>query len=207
MSQSRNEREGGRRRAVFLDRDGVVNHMHWDPEYGTVDSPCNTDQFELMEGAAGAIALLKKEGFLAIIVSNQPGIAKGKMTGAILDDITGKMHDELAKQDTVLDAVYYCLHHPEAEVAEYRVICDCRKPKPGLLKKAEEEWNIDLAESYMVGDGTMDMEAGNAAGCHTIFVGPDKCEQCRVFERREMRPEYIVSNLIEAAKLIIKREA
>lgn len=124
------------KRGVFLDRDGVVNRMVYDAEHGTVDSPANPDQLEMLPGAAEAVRALNDLGLPVIVVSNQPGIAKGKMTLALQEAITSKLQAGLAAAGAHLDGVYYCLHHPDAALPEYRIRCDCRKPKPGLLLRA-----------------------------------------------------------------------
>src|SRR5689334_7999700 len=119
------------RRAAFLDRDGVINRMFLHTEFGTIDSPANPEQFELLPGAGAAIAELNRLGLLVIVVSNQPGIAKGKFTAALLAAIEHKMIVAIKEAGGHLDAVYYCLHHPDAVLDEYRASCDCRKPQPG----------------------------------------------------------------------------
>jgi len=187
---------------VFLDRDGSINGMVYNPEFGLVDSPQNPDQFRLLPGVPEAIRLINQMGFLAVVVSNQPGIAKGKYTSAILEAMTEKMHRLLAENGAHLDAVYYCLHHPEAVLEEYRVICDCRKPGPGLLQKAATELNIDLRASYMIGDGLTDVLAGKAVGCTTIFLGNRKCETCGMMEELNAWPDFQAANLLEAVRLI-----
>jgi D-glycero-D-manno-heptose 1,7-bisphosphate phosphatase len=190
------------RRAFFLDRDGSINGMVYDPEFGLVDSPRNVHEFELLPGVGEAIRLINEIGLLAVVVSNQPGIAKGKYRRPGLEAVTEKMHRELAAVGAHLDAVYYCLHHPEALLEEYRVLCDCRKPKPGLLQRAAQEHGIDLQASFMIGDGLTDVLAGKAAGCTTILLGNHKCASCRVMDEREARPGFIASDLSEAVRLI-----
>jgi len=190
------------RRAVFLDRDGVINRMVYEPDFGLVDSPQNADQFQLIPGVPEAIRLINAMDFLAVVISNQPGIAKGKYTPAILEAVTEKMHRQLAEGGARLEAVYYCLHHPEALLEEYRVACDCRKPKPGLLQKVAKELEIDLRTSYMIGDGLTDVLAGKAAGCTTIFLGSRKCEICGVMDELSAWPDFQVANVLEAVRLI-----
>lgn len=189
-------------RAAFLDRDGVINAMWWDPEHGTMDSPANPEQFRLLPNVGKAIQMLRDMGLLIVIVSNQPGIAKGKMGPRLLKAITGKMNDELAKARTKVDAIYYCLHHPGAIINQYRVICNCRKPRPGLLQQAAAELNIDLSRSSMVGDGTTDVRAGKAVGCTTILLGSAKCERCQILSREASCPDFMADDLFAAAKLI-----
>jgi D-glycero-D-manno-heptose 1,7-bisphosphate phosphatase len=157
-------------RAVFLDRDGVINAALYNPVEGKLDSPYRLEEFRLLPGAAQAIRRSNSLGFLAIVVSNQPGVAKGRCDFAFLETLNHLLHRELAREGAYLDAIYYCLHHPQAQVESLRLSCDCRKPQPGLLLQAARELRIDLARSYMVGDLPSDVEAGRAAGCRTILV-------------------------------------
>src|SRR5262249_5304903 len=154
------------------DRDGVINRYSLDPEFGTIDSPSTPEEFILADGVLEGLVLLRETGFPLIVVSNQPGIAKGRFTPALLEATTKKMMNDCEGR---LSAVYYCLHHPNAIIPEYRQDCECRKPKPGLLLQAAQDWAIDLSKSYMIGDGVVDIQAGNAAGCSTIFIGRRKC--------------------------------
>jgi len=118
------------KRGIFLDRDGVINAVVYDPEHGIIDSPTNVKQFGLLPGAGRAIKRIKEMGFLAVVVSNQPGIAKGKFSLEILQAIDKKMNKELAEFGARLDRTYYCLDHPEAVKKEYRKNSPCRKPNP-----------------------------------------------------------------------------
>ncbi len=190
------------RRAVFLDRDGVINAMVLDPEHGTLDSPLHEEQFKLLQGAAEAVGRINRSGYLAIVVSNQPGIAKGKMTEANLEAVTVRMEEELAAQGARLDGIYYCLHHPEATVQRYLASCNCRKPEPGLLFKAAGENSIDLTSSFMVGDGIMDIEAGAGAGCKTVWLGNWKCDHCKIMQASGSMPDMVAANLLEAVMAI-----
>jgi D-glycero-D-manno-heptose 1,7-bisphosphate phosphatase len=176
--------------------------MFFHPEFGTVDSPANPDQFHLMADVGQAIAQIKRAGLLVIVVSNQPGIAKGKFTPALLGAMERKMIASIAAAGGSIDAIYNCLHHPEALLEEYRVACNCRKPQPGLLLQAAGDWNIDLARSYMVGDGVTDIAAGRAGGTTTIFVNSRKCYHCDSLKEQETWPDYIVSDLSQAARVI-----
>lgn len=149
-----------KQKAIFLDRDGTINKM-----VGFVTKP---EQFELIEGAAEAIKAINKSGYLAIVVTNQPVIARGDCTFEELQTIHDKMETELGKVGAFVDAIYVCPHHTdkgfEGERPEYKCHCDCRKPKPGLLLQAAKDFNIDLSESYMIGDSLRDVEAGENAG-------------------------------------------
>ncbi len=195
------------RRAVFLDRDGVINAYAYNPESGTTDSPMNPGEFVLLTGVAEAIAKLRDLGLLVILASNQPGIAKGKLTPSLFEAITRKMTDALEAQGARIDAMHYCMHHPEARLSQYRVQCECRKPKPGLLLEAAKEWDIDLAKSYMVGDGVSDVLAGRTARTTTVFISSRKCYVCDELARHAVQPDYLVGSLPEAADLIGKLEA
>ena len=190
------------KRAVFLDRDGTINAMVYNPEFGLVDSPQNPDEFNLLPEVGEAIRAINEAGFLAVVVSNQPGIAKGKCTLALLDAMTDKMRRGLAERGAKLDAVYYCLHHPEAALPDYRAVCDCRKPSPGLLTRAAQELDIDLGRSFMIGDGINDLAAGQAAGVTTLFLSPRKCYICDELVRQRVDPGFIVPDLLSAARLI-----
>ncbi len=201
------DRPPGPARVVFLDRDGVINAMCWEPDHGTVDSPANPDQFHILPGVPEAIRRLRDLGFGLVVVSNQPGIGKGKMAPHLLDAITGKMHDELRAAGVALDGVYYCLHHPEAALAAYRQDCRCRKPRPGLLRQAARDLAIDPSRSYMIGDGVTDIQAGKAVGCTTIWLGRLKCDICRIMQDTDARPDYVAATLYEAAELITRMEA
>lgn len=149
-----------KQKAIFLDRDGTINKM-----VGFITRP---EQFELIPGAAEAIKKMNKAGYLVIVVTNQPVIARGECSFEELQTIHYKMETELGKEGAFVDAIYVCPHHTDkgfdGERAEYKCNCDCRKPKPGLLLQAAKDFNIDLSESYMIGDSERDVEAGKNAG-------------------------------------------
>ena len=194
------------KRAVFLDCDGVICAMVYNKDQGFLDSPSNPEQFRLLPNVGEAIRLINDMGMLALVVSNQPGIAKGKFTPDALKAKTKKMEAELASCGAHLDGIYYCLHHPQALLEEYRENCNCRKPKPGLILRGAEEFNVALDHSYMVGDGLTDIQAGKAAGLRTILLGNLKCDLCKLMQELDARPDFIVSDLLEAVKLIQKLE-
>ena len=155
-----------KQKAIFLDRDGTINKY--------VGFLRNIEDFELINGVAEAIRKINASGYLAVLVTNQPVIARGEVTYAELENIHNKMETLLGKEGAYLDGIYFCPHHPhkgyEGEIPELKFDCDCRKPKPGLLIKAAQELNIDLSRSYMVGDGENDIAAGKAAGCKTVLI-------------------------------------
>lgn len=156
-----------RQRAIFLDRDGTINKyvgFLWDIE-----------DFALLPGVSTAIRRMNQAGYLVIVVTNQPVVARGEVTFAQLHKIHNKMETLLGKEGAFVDGIYVCPHHPdkgfEGEVPELKIDCDCRKPKPGLLLKAAGEFNIDLSASWMVGDDRKDILAGKHCGCHTALIG------------------------------------
>lgn len=154
-------------KAIFLDRDGTINK-----HVGFLRS---IDEFELIPGVAEAIRKINNSGYLAIVVTNQPVIARGEVTVSELQLTHNKMETLLGAEGAYLDAVYYCPHHPhkgyEGEIPELKIDCECRKPKPGMLLKAADDFNIDLSNSWMIGDGENDIKAGKAAGCKTALIG------------------------------------
>jgi len=188
--------------AVFLDRDGVINEIVYFPEFGVLDSPLNPRQFKLLPGVAEAIRAFNRLGLKVIVASNQPGIAKGKMTEKIFVRIRRKMKRELEKGGAYLDAEYYCFHHPFAKNTKYRDNCGCRKPKPGLILRAAKDFGLDLSKCYVVGDGLTDIEAGRAIGCKVFLIGSFKCDLCKLMENYSVKPDFIVSSLLHASKII-----
>ena len=156
-----------KQKAIFLDRDGTINRY--------VGFLRDIDDFELLPGVAEAIRRINCLGYLAIVVTNQPVIARGEVTVEQLQTIHNKMETLLGNEGAYINALYYCPHHPRkgfaGEVPELKIECRCRKPKPGMLLRAAEDFNIDLSQSWMVGDGENDILAGKNAGCHTALVG------------------------------------
>ena len=155
-----------KQKAIFLDRDGTINKY--------VGFLRKEEDLELLPDAAEAISLINTSGYLAIVVTNQPVIARGEVTYAELENIHNKMEVLLGKKGAYIDRIYFCPHHPhkgyEGEVTELKFDCECRKPKPGMLLKAAKDLNIDLEKSYMIGDSDSDVKAGDAAGCRSIKI-------------------------------------
>lgn len=160
-----------KQKAIFLDRDGTINRY--------VGFLREIDDFELLPGVSETIRLINASGYLAIVATNQPVLARGELSFAELRQIHNKMETLLGEEGAFLDGVYVCPHHPykgyEGEVPELKIDCDCRKPKPGMLFQAAERWNIDLTQSWMVGDSESDIQAGKAAGCATALIGAGNC--------------------------------
>lgn len=160
-------------RAVFLDRDGTLNvYKGFITKYKDI---------ELMGGVVEAVKAINESGYLAIVVSNQPVIARGECTFEELEEINNKLETELGLKGAYIDDLFFCPHHPdkgfEGERTEYKIKCSCRKPEPGLLLKAAEKYNIDLSKSYMVGDSVRDVQAGQRAGCKSVYIGDKDIEE------------------------------
>ncbi|HEY4310983.1 MAG TPA: HAD-IIIA family hydrolase [Pirellulales bacterium] len=182
-----------RRKAVFLDRDGVVLNF--------VDHLSNPDDVELAPGAAEAIRRINDSEHLAVLVTNQPMLAKGMLTRPGLERVHARMETLLAAEGgAFLDKIYYCPHHPErgfdGEVSTLKMDCDCRKPKPGMLLQAQREMNIDLNGSWMVGDQESDLLAGKKAGCRTIQV-----------DARRAASGNTARDLLSAVQMVLGRSA
>ena len=190
-------------KAIFLDRDGVINELVYHQEQEVIDSPFTVRQFKLLPGVAKAIKSLRQAGYLVILISNQPGMAKGQITAETFEKIQKKMKIEMGKAGASLDGEYYCFHHPEAAIKRYKIKCDCRKPAPGLLLKAAREMNIELGHSWMIGDNLSDIQAGKAAGCRTVLLGKMKCEVCNLMDEKNARPDNISPDLAGAAQYIL----
>lgn len=156
-----------KQKAVFLDRDGTLNKY--------VGFLRDINDFELLDGVTDAIKAMNNSGYLAVVVTNQPVIARGEVTVPQLEEIHNKMETLLGLEGAYIDAIYYCPHHPhkgyEGEIPELKFDCDCRKPKPGMLMRAAKDFNIDLSNSWMVGDSESDILCGLNAGCKTALIG------------------------------------
>ena len=159
-----------KQKAIFLDRDGTINKY--------VGFLRDIDDFELIDGVPEAIKKINSSGYLAIVVTNQPVIARGEVTVEELDEIHNKMETLLGLDGAYVDGIYYCPHHPhkgyEGEIPELKIDCGCRKPKAGMLFEAAKDFNIDLAQSWMIGDGENDVLCGINGGCRTAVIGDDE---------------------------------
>lgn len=174
------------KRAIFLDRDGVLNRSEM--RNGKPFAPQRLSDFRLLPGAADAVARLKQRGFLILVVTNQPDIENGKVPTSVVE----AMHDRLMSR-TAVDDVLMCPHSQSAG-------CRCRKPKSGLVRLAARRWDIDLLASYMVGDRSSDMVAGNRVGCYTIFVDRRYADGPRAVSDAQ------VGSLRQAVEIIVQRE-
>jgi D-glycero-D-manno-heptose 1,7-bisphosphate phosphatase len=184
-----------------MDRDGTISE-----EVGYVNHPA---RFRVFPYTADAIKLLNENGWLAIVVTNQAGVARGYFAEDVIVQVHDRLRGELEKAAAKLDAIYYCAHHPSVGEPPYRLDCDCRKPKTGLIDRAAADFEIDLGRSWMVGDRYGDLELARNAGLHGALVlsgyGRGEWEYQRASWKLE--PEVVAENLLEAVKLIIERGA
>lgn len=198
----RNGGDGGgqsvMRRAVFMDRDGTISE-----EVGYVN---HASRYRVFAYSAEAVRLLNQSGWLAILITNQAGVARGYFNEDMIGAVHAVLKTELEQGGAHLDAIYYCAHHPTVGEAPYRFDCDCRKPKPGLIHRAAEEFKIDLQESWMIGDRYSDIELARNANVRSAFVlsgyGRGEWEHQRAIWKIE--PDMVAENLLEAVRVIIK---
>ncbi|MGH9902594.1 MAG: D-glycero-alpha-D-manno-heptose-1,7-bisphosphate 7-phosphatase, partial [Pyrinomonadaceae bacterium] len=181
------------------DRDGTISE-----EVGYVNHP---SRYRVFPYAAEAVRLLNRAGRLAVLVTNQAGVARGYFAEEMIGAVHNILTQELERGGARLDAIYYCPHHPSVGEVPYRLDCDCRKPRPGLIRRAAEEFDIDLAGSWMVGDRYGDTEMARNAGVRAAFVlsgyGRGEWEHQRAAWRHE--PDLVAEDLLEAVRLIIGR--
>jgi D-glycero-D-manno-heptose 1,7-bisphosphate phosphatase len=188
------------RRAVFIDRDGTISE-----EVGYINHP---SRFRVFPYAAAAIKHLNDAGWLAIVVTNQAGVARGYFSEDMIQTVHAEMTKELENGGARLDAVYYCAHHPSVGEPPYRFDCDCRKPKPGLISRAARDFDIDLAGSWMVGDRYSDVELARNAGVQSMFVlsGYGRGEWEHQRSTWTEQPDLVAENLLEAVRVIAAKE-
>ena len=180
-------------KAIFLDRDGVINR---DPGFG--DYIKSWKEFEFMPGAISAIKLLNKNGYEIFVISNQAGVAKGLFSQGSLNEITANMLKEIEAEGGKIRSISYCTHASDAG-------CDCRKPNTGQIKKATKGLDIDFRKTYFIGDSRLDVGAGKNMGCKTILLLTGK-EDPNGAKNWQHKPDFIKNNLMEAVKWILKDE-
>jgi D-glycero-D-manno-heptose 1,7-bisphosphate phosphatase len=188
------------RRAIFMDRDGTISE-----EVGYVN---HLSRYRLLPHSLAAIRLINDAGFLAIVTTNQSGVARGYFAEALVAQVHERLQSWVRDSGARLDAIYYCPHHPREGPPPFRVDCDCRKPRPGMLHRAAREHEIDLTRSYMIGDSRVDMEAAAAAGVQPVLVltgyGRGLVENQR--DHLKVEPLTITDNLLEAVRFILEKE-
>lgn len=184
-------------KAVFLDRDGVIIQQ--------VDFLIKPKQLKLLPNVGKVIKLLNHFGFLVVVITNQPVVARGLIKPEGIDKIHTVLINRLKKQGAKIDAVYFCPHHPNANVKKYRLRCRCRKPGIGLIIKAAKDFNINLKKSFMVGDALIDIVAGKRAGLTNILVktGPGHSRLDKLYQKN-FKPDFIAKNLNEIIRIIKK---
>lgn len=186
-----------KRPAVFMDRDGTISE-----EVGYVNHP---SRYRVFPFSTQAVRLLNERGWLAILVTNQAGVARGYFTEDLIGEVHGVLKEELERGGACLDAIYYCAHHPSVGEPPFRLDCDCRKPRPGLIRRASEEFDIDLARSWMIGDRYSDIVLAHNAGVRSAFVmtgyGRGEWEYQR--SAWQHQPELVADNLLEAVRKIV----
>lgn len=188
------------RRAVFVDRDGVLNDLVADPVSGLAESPLHPEDVTLLDGVAEALNRLRAAGYALIGVTNQPAAAKGVVPLDELHAVQARVVELLAQAGVTFDHFSLCFHHPEGSVAALAVACECRKPAPGMLNDAIHELELDASASWMVGDADTDVEAGRAAGVQTILIE----HPASTHKRNSRRLVMTAPDLCAAAGLILR---
>jgi D-glycero-D-manno-heptose 1,7-bisphosphate phosphatase len=185
------------KRAVFIDRDGTLSE-----EVGYIN---HASRFHLFPYAASAVKHLNENDWLAIVITNQAGVARGYFSEEVIQTVHEQMTKDLESDGARLDAIFYCAHHPSVGEPPYRFDCDCRKPKPGLVSRAAQEFDIDLSESWMVGDRYSDVELARNAGVKSMFVmsGYGRGEWEHQRQSWTQQPDQVAENLLEAVRLIV----
>jgi mannose-1-phosphate guanylyltransferase / phosphomannomutase len=187
-----------KQKCIFLDRDGTINHFG--------DFVTKASMMELQPDAAASIKMINASEYLAICITNQPVVARGETTLDELHNIHNKMEDLLGKEGAYLNDLYFCPHHPDGgfpgEVKELKIVCDCRKPKIGMLKKAQERYNIDFASSWMIGDTKQDVQTGINAGCRTVLLTCGDPNYNKKYS--DAQPTFTANSLHEAVSTILK---
>lgn len=186
-----------KRPAVFIDRDGTISE-----EVGYINHP---SRFQLFPFAAAAIKLLNNQGWLAVIITNQAGVARGYFSEAMIQTVHENLRQSLNQSGARVDAIYYCAHHPSVGEPPYRKDCECRKPKPGLIKQAAKDLDIELERSWMIGDRYGDIELAHNAGVHSglVLSGYGRGEWEHQRDSWRYQPELVAENLLEAITSII----
>ncbi len=186
------------RPAVFLDRDGTINEQR-----GYIN---HISRFVLLPGTAEAVRLLNEHGFLAIIVTNQSGVARGYFPVELVNEVHEHLKELLRKEGAYVDGIFFCPHYHRGEVGEYTIECNCRKPRPGLIEKARKNLDIDMAGSYLIGDRVSDIELAKRCNLKGVLVktGYGKGDLEYVFPHSRAKPLHVAKDLLAAVRWIIK---
>ncbi len=190
-------------KAVFLDRDGVINQLIVNPLTQEVESPNNPSELVILPGVIEALKKILKADYLLFIISNQPSYAKGKTSLENLFAVHDKLHSVFVENGILFSEYYYCYHHPEGIIPEYSIKCDCRKPGQKNVIDAIKKYNLDVNKSWFVGDQDMDIECGKIAGIKTILIE----NELSISKRGKTNPDYFAKNLPQAVDIILKNES
>lgn len=187
-------------KAVFFDRDGVINQLALNKKTGEYESPHSPDELKIMPGALDALKRALDAGYLLFVVSNQPSYAKGKASLENIKAVHERLHEILTDHGIKFAQYYYCYHHPDGTVPEYSGPCDCRKPGQKNMDHAKASYDLDITRSWFVGDQDMDVECGKKAGTRTVLIK----NQLSSAKRGNSEPDYSVNNISEAVDIIVK---
>lgn len=187
------------RKAVFLDRDGVLNRLVWNPLTRAFESPLRPEDLVLCDDIIDPLKRARAAGYMLFIVSNQPNYAKGKTTLESISEIAENCLNDLNRGGIPIDRAYYCLHHPEGIIREYSFQCVCRKPEPFFLLQAQKDYQLNLRESWMIGDRDSDVECGRRAGCLTVLIENPQSAQYQ----GESHPDYVAKDVSDAVSYIL----
>lgn len=190
------------KKAVFLDRDGVLNELVPNPSTGEYEPPHSPDDLIIFPDVIESLRILQGAQFELFLISNQPDYAKGKTTLENLQAVHAKLDRIVRSEGIQFREYYYCYHHPQGKVPEYSIECECRKPKPFFILMAAKRYSLDLSRSWMVGDRDSDIECGKAAGTKTIMIeNPQSLKY-----RTSSQPDFTVANLIDALQIILYKK-
>ncbi len=193
-------------KVIFLDRDGIINSLVYDKDLSIVRAPLSPRELTFTPRLVGILKKIQSKGFKLFVISNQPDIGLGRITKETFQKIQNKIESYFEKNNIAIDGYYYCFHHSYAKIREYKKICDCRKPKPGLLLQAAHEHDIDLSNSWMIGDGVNDVIAGHEAGCKTILIANLlESGYLSLLEKnlQGVKPDYIVKNIKDIPSILV----
>ena len=185
-------------KAIFLDRDGVLNYPVFNSVTNEYEAPHKAEDFKLFPNVIESLKELHDLGYKLFVVSNQPDFAKGKTTLENLKSVHTQMHSILTENNIFLSEYYYCYHHPKGTVPEYTVVCECRKPKDLFLRQAKEKYGLDLRSSWMIGDRDVDIYCGQTSGTKTILITLKQSKK----QAGQSNPDFKAESLAEAVKII-----
>jgi D-glycero-D-manno-heptose 1,7-bisphosphate phosphatase len=186
--------------AVFIDRDGTINE-----QLGYIN---HLSRFVILPGVSEAVRLLNKNNWWAIIVTNQGGLARGYYPMELVDEIHAFLKSSLKEQGAIIDGIFFCPHHPAGVVPEFSTDCDCRKPETGLVDKALEAFDIDMSNSYVVGDRHVDIELASRLNLKGVLVktGYGQGELEYIIPEKRLKPDHVAEDLLDAVKWILNEE-